>query len=444
MTVHNISWTRYLPRILQEWLTGRHQLQMALDNTGWLLFERMLRIVAGLVIGAWVARYLGPSQFGELAYVISFLAFFQVVADLQADGFIIRDITQEREEASIILGTVLWLRLGIAVLSWLAAVVFMLVLHPKDFQLILLTAIVGATMVFRTSDTIDYWFQSQSQSKRTVTAKLFAFLLSSCVRIALLIFKAPLIAFAGVMCFECAVAALALSVAYHRFPTKTPWKATIVQAKTLLSLCWPFIISSLMITVFLKIDQIMLKEMLGERQLGIFAAALPISQVWTVIPTTLVVSLAPFVARKFSQDEALYRDALVKIFRFFALMSTLGAVCTAAISPWLINLMYGAQYQYSAVILSVHVFTNILIFQGIAQDLWVINKNVRRVTLIATFSAAVVGVSCNMILIKKFGPLGAVFSYMLATSASVVIVPCLLRRDLLDLYKRAFFGIAKA
>ena len=439
----NAWWTKYLPDIMGDWLKGRHDLQKTIGNTGWLLVDRILRIVIGLTIGAWLARYLGPAQFGQLAYVLSFIAFFQIIADLQADGFVVRDIAQERGDVSVILGTTLSIRLIFGIAAWLCASGLMFLLHPKEQELFFLTVIIGGTMVFRASETVDLWFQSQSQSKRTVAAKFVAYLFSNGVKVTLLLLKAPLVAFAGVMCLECAATALGLATAYRRFPTPNRWKTTLKQAKTLLNLCWPFIACGFMTTVFLRIDQIMIREMLGERELGLFAAALPISQALTVLPSTLIISLAPFVARKMGQDERLYEDALVTIFRAFAILSLSGAAIIAFASPWLIRLMYGSQYESSAVILSVHVFVNILIFQGFAQELWVVNKNVRSVTLLSTFVAAVIGVASNAILIRKFGALGAVFSYMLAQTASIVVIPCLLRRDLLDLYKRAFFGRTK-
>ena len=440
----NAWWTEYLPEILREWLEGRQQLQKVIGNTGWLMFDRVLRIVIGLTIGAWVARYLGPTQFGELAYVISFIAFFQVIAGLESDGFVVRDIAQDRGETSIVLGTALWLRLLVGLFSWIAAVLFIFILHPEDSQLIVLTAIVGATLVFQASDTVDLWFQSQSQSKRTVAAKLVSYLLSNGVKIILLFLKAPLVAFAGVMCLEGAALALSLVISYRRFPTDNRWRASLTQAKTLLHLCWPFIVSSLMITVFMRIDQLMLKEMMGEQQLGIYAAALPLSQVWTVIPSTLITSLAPYAAQKMRQSEFLYREAMVKIFRLFAILALSSAAITALASSWIIKIMYGAQYEFSAVILSIHVFANLFIFQGIAQDLWIINNNVRAVTMVATFAAAVVGICSNSVMIKYFGSVGAVISFMLATATSVVVIPCLLRKDLFALYKRAFLGISTA
>ena len=440
----NASWTKYLPKIIQEWLNGRQQLQQAIGNTGWLLFDRIFRIVIGLTIGAWIARYLGPAKFGELAYVLSFIAFFQVIADLQADGFIVRDIAQERGDVSVILGTALWLRSIFGVVAWASASGLMLLLHPEDQQLFWLTAIIGGTMVFRAFDTVDLWFQSQSQSKRTVFTKLVAYLFSNGIKVILLLNNASLVAFAGVICLEGAATALGLIIAYQRFPTRDRWKVSFCQVKTLLYLCWPFMISSFMITVFMRIDQIMLKEMLGEKALGIYAAALPISQVWSVIPSVLVISLAPFVARKMTRDENEYKDALVIIFRFFSIFALSVAIMTSLASSWIIKVMYGPQYEYSAVVLSVHVFVNVLIFQGIAQDLWIINKNVRIVTLISTFIAAIIGISFNALLIRKFGSLGAVFSYIIAQGASIVVIPCLLQRDLFNLYKRAFLGIEKA
>lgn len=440
----NRAWTRYLPEVLRQWLEGRHNLQKTIGNTGWLLSDRMVRIVLGLTIGAWVARHLGPAQFGELAYVVSFIAFFQVIANLQADGFVVRDIAQERGEITAILGTTVWLRLVFGIAGWLGAVGLMSLLHPGDSRLLQLTLLAGATMVFQAADTVDLWFQSQSQSRRTVIAKFAAYLFSNGLKILLLLFDAPLFAFAAVISLEGAATALGLAVSYRRFPTEQRWKAQLSQAQRLLQLCWPFIASSFMITIFMRIDQIMLKEMLGEHELGIFAAALPISQALSVLPSTVIISLAPLVARKMKEDERLYEDALVAIFRCFALLALLGAALTAAASKWLIGLLYGPQYQFSAVVLGVHVFVNLFIFQGIAQDLWVINKNVRSVLLISTFSAALIGVLSNALLIAEFGVLGAVFSYLLAQCASVVVIPCLLRRDLLHLYKRAFLGLGKA
>lgn len=433
----------YLPAIIREWLAGRPHIRKAIGNTGWLLFDRILRMVIGVTVGAWVARYLGPARFGELSYVIAFIAFFQVIAGLETDGFIVRDIARNQGDTGAILGTSLRLRIVSGFICWLTAIGVMYLSHPDDRQLCLMAAIVGAMLVFQASDTVDLWFESQSQSKRTVLAKLASYLFSNGIRVILLLGKAPLIAFAGVLSLESAALAFALFVAYRRFPTDGRWRADIARAKKLLYLCWPFVATGVMITAYMRIDQIMLREMLGEQELGIYAAALTLVQVWNVIPATLVASLAPFVARMKSRGEAEYQDALVILFRFFAIVAILGAGLTAVAAPWLVSFLYGAEFRSSAAVLSVLVFVIVFIFQGMAQTLWVINNDVRIANLVATFLAALVSIGANFFLIRRFGIMGAVFSYLLAQGASVVFFPCLFRRDLFNLYTRAFLGLGK-
>src|SRR5882724_11948864 len=88
-------------------------------NTGWLLFDKVLRMVLGLLVTAWVARYLGPNDFGELAYVLATMAFFQIVSTLGADGIVVRDIARHREAAPDILGTLIAMRILAGALCWL-------------------------------------------------------------------------------------------------------------------------------------------------------------------------------------------------------------------------------------------------------------------------------------------------------------------------------------
>ncbi|HJV66335.1 MAG TPA: flippase [Geomonas sp.] len=437
----NASWTTYLPEPVREWLDGRLQLQKAIGNTGWLVFERVIRMVIGLTVGAWVARYLGPARFGELAYALSFIAFFQILADLQVDGFVIRDISREGVGAGLVLGTALRMRLTAGLGSWLAAALMMLLLHPEQPELALLTAVAGGTLVFQVADLVDCWFQSQSQSKRTVKAKMVAYFVSNGLKVILLLMKAPLVAFAAVISIEAAVFGLAVMAAYRGFPAGEPWSASRAEAARLLSLCWPFIASGLMITAYMRIDQIMLKEMLGEKQLGIYAAALPLAQVWNVIPTTMVASLAPFIARKKARGEEEYRQALVTIFRFFAVVSLAVALLTALVAPWVVELLYGAAYRESAAVLSLLVFVMVFVFQGLAQSMWLVNENLRAVNILSTAMGALVSVASNYFLIRQYGVMGAALSCLLAQGTSVVILPCLLRQDLRSMYRRAFLGM---
>jgi PST family polysaccharide transporter len=88
-------WIRVLPARLRRRLVGRHAVHAMLANSGWLLADRLLRMFLALVVGAWVARHLGPGRYGVLAYAIALLAFVTPLAMLGLEAIVVRDVAQD-------------------------------------------------------------------------------------------------------------------------------------------------------------------------------------------------------------------------------------------------------------------------------------------------------------------------------------------------------------
>lgn len=404
--------------------------------------DKMLRLGLGLLVGAWVARYLGPAQYGELAYVLAYIAVFQAVACLGLDGIVVRDIAGNKSDANTILGTTFALRLGIGFLCWLAAIVSMAWLNGLNDRSVLLTALAGGSLVFQAADTVDLWFQSQSKSRRTVLAKLAAYLISSLLKVGLILVGAPLAAFAAVLVLDGLSAAIGLAVAYKGFPCNKRWTLAYVTARRLLAESWPFILSGISIMVYMRIDQIMIKEMLGARELGIYAAVLPIATLWQFVPMTLNASLAPFVARKKAESETAYWEVLQRIFKVYALLGWCVCIPILVFADVAVKVLYGPQYQQGAVVLSIYVFTNLFINMGVAQGLWILNDRRSIVGVFNTIIGAAICIAGNLILIPKFGIIGSALASVLAMASSAVLVNLLFSRRILvmQLKSLVFWG----
>lgn len=423
------KWLKLLPNKLSERLSGNHSLLAAINNSGWLMFDKLIRLVLGLLVSAWVARYLGPAQFGELAYVLAYLAFFQAVAVLGMDGIIVRDIAKDKTKAGEILGTAFFLRLIVGISCWLIAIAGMGWSNGWQDRSVYITALAGASLVFQAADTIDLWFQSQSQSKRTVIAKLMAYIISNGLKILLILNQASLLAFALVMSIEFLLAALALACAYRKFSCQQPWQLFKSQVIRLLKESWPFILSGLSIIVYMRIDQVMIKEILGEIELGIYAAVLPLAMLWTFIPMTLSVSLAPMVARAKQQSEQAYWTCLSNIFRGFALLGWLICIPVALLSNYVVELLFGSEYANGSSVLAILVFTNLFINMGVAQSLWILNDGKSKLSLYKTIIGAIVCVTANLVLIPQLGIMGAAISALLAQLSSTMLTNVFLCRD---------------
>lgn len=421
----------YLRRIL----SSRPQLLVVTSNAAWLILDRIVRLVVALTMGAWVARHLGPAQFGELSYAITLVAFFQGLVNLGADGIAVRDVARDPTKAPLILGTLVRLRLVCGVCCWGAAVALVYVLRPGDSSALVLVALIGANLVLQCAETIDLWFQSQHCNKNTVKAKLFAYFVANCLRVALLINDAPLWTFALAAAIDTAVLAASLAFAYWRMPASTGWFMHFEIAKSILAESWPFIISGLSALLYMRIDQIMIRHLLGEAQLGVYSATISVSQVLQVIPVTASVALAPYIAKKKAQGHAAYSNALSQAFRITACFSLAAVTSMTVAAPWVIDALYGQAYIDSALVLSVHVWSNVFIALGVIQGLWLVNEGLGRLMLYKTALGAAVSILGNWYVIPRYGLVGAAWvnvasQFVAAVGSNMIWAPQILKIQL--------------
>jgi O-antigen/teichoic acid export membrane protein len=432
-------WLRFTPQFIRKRLEGRTTLHAIIHNTGWLLGDKGLRLGLGLLVGAWVARYLGPSQYGELAYVLAFVAFFQTISLLGLDSVAIRDMARDREASPAILGTIFRLRLFTGVLCWLAAIGAMAVFRPGDTDTLVLTAVVSGSLLFQAADTIDLWFQSQTQSKRTVLAKSLAYVVNSLFKVWLILIKAPLLYFAMAGLAEFVLASVALGYSYRMYPAPFKWRWDLHWGKQLLKESWPYMLSGLAIMVYIRVDQIMLREMCGVRELGLFSAALPLSTTWYFIPMMISQSAGPSIAKKKLIDPAGYEDALDKLFSLMWWILLPLSICIALFSNPIVHLLYGDAYLKSAGVLAIHVFANIPVGLGVMQSIWIINERRNTLSLTKTVIGAITNVGVNLVLIPRYGAIGAAISTVFSVLVSGVLTniyfaPKIFKKQVLSLF----------
>ena len=74
----------------------------------------------------------------------------------------------------------------------------------------------------------------------------------------------------------------------HREDKICKWYFDKVYAKKLLGRCWYFALSAIMVTIYLRIDQVMLGSMIQDKsQVGIYSAAARIAEMWVFVPNAI-------------------------------------------------------------------------------------------------------------------------------------------------------------
>lgn len=405
-----------------------------LTNTTWLLADRILRMGLSLLVGVWVARYLAPDQFGLYNYAYAFAFIFNTVANLGLDGIVVRNLVQNTNHKDEILGTTLVLKLLGQIAAIGLGVVSITLLRPTDAASQWLVGIFTMGMLFEAFYGIDFWFQAQTQSKFPIIARTIALVVSSIFKVVFIQIKAPVEYFAAAYGIEAAVTALAMLVIYQSQGNLIKaWKFRTRTAIALLKDSWTLILSSFVIMIYMRIDQVMLGQLVGDRAVGLYSAAVKISEIWYFVPTALTSSVFPSIIQSRAVSAEKYSNQVQKVLDWLAAMAYIVAIVGTVFSNQFVVLLYGKDYAEAGAILAIHIWTGVFVASGIMRGSWTTVEGCMASMLASTALGAGVNVVLNYVLIPTHGGFGAAIATLVAQSVASYFTAALFP------YTRSFF-----
>jgi PST family polysaccharide transporter len=414
-----------LDGVLEQW-TNRSGARKIAINAGWLIADRLLRLGLGVVVVVLVARYLGPARFGLLSFATAFAGLFAFLTTLGLDNIIIKELVSYPQTAPQILGTGLVLRACGSLFTFIAVPLGMFIIGERDPSTLSLGMIYGSISLFRAFDVFDLHFQARVLSKYTVWASSSAFLVIATTKLLLIWRGAPIIAFAWVDFAGGALTATALAIVYRSTGGQPlSWRFEAQRARRMLAAAWPLMLSSLAIVIYMKIDQVMLKRMLGADAAGLYSAATRISEVWYFIPLVVTSSVFPSIVQTRQSNMALYYRRLNKLFSMMSMLALAIAIPMTILSRPLVVFLFGPQFADAGGILAVHIWAALFVFWGVAQEPWNIAEGLQRLSLHRTIAGAIINVALNLLLIPRYAGMGAAIATVIAYGVTAWIANAL-------------------
>lgn len=388
-------------------------------NTGWLFVPQILRIILAFFVTAWLARYLGPSQYGILNYAIAIVFLFGPITRLGLEGVVVQEIVREPDRRDEILGTTFFLRLIGGAVSMGVVVLAVALMRPGDALMMTLAAIVSFGMIFQAYDAIDLWFQAKVRSKYAVYANTVSLVAKNIVVIFLIVTHASLVAFAWVWVLEAILAAAGLVIVYRaRGLDIKSWRVSGELAKRLLGLGWPMILASSFAVVYLKIDQVMLGQMAAQSEVGIYSAAVKVSEAWYFVPAAISMSVLPFLVQGKALGEKVYRARVQQLFDFLVWISLGVAVVVTFAAHFAIVLVFGEPYARAGTMLAILTWAGVFFFLREALGRWFITENLLIFSFVSNGIGAVANVVLNLFLIPRYGGIGAAVATVISYAAA--------------------------
>lgn len=383
-------------------------------NTSWMMAEQVLRIFAGLFVGVWVARYLEPEQFGIYSYILAFTSIFAGIAKLGLDDIVIRELVNNSKRKYEYLGTAFWLKLFGAILS-IILISLILPFTENNTEIVIYIYIITIGLLFQSFEVIEFYFYSKVLGKNISICKTIQLIFSSFLKIYFVLTDLHLLYFVILASVDIVVISLLYIFVFYKIEGVNFIKNfNSVIAKKYLNDSWPLILTVVVMAIYMRIDQIMIKEMLGSYQVGVYSAAVRISEAIYFIPVIINASIYPAIINIRKKSEAIYNLRLQKLYTIMFLLALFISLPVTFYSEHLILLLYGDAYKNASFVLMIHVWAAVFVFIGVSFSKYLLTENLAKISFYRSLLGAIVNVFLNLILIPVYGVVGAAIATLIA------------------------------
>jgi len=391
-------------------------------NTSWLFSERILRISISFIVAIFVVRYLGPKEYGLYSYVISFSWLFASFSSLGLETISTRETVKHPEKRNEINGTVFFLRLAGGIVAFILIAVVLTITREDTYTSILIL-IFSASFIFQAFTAIEYYFRGIVKAKFNAYALSASVIISSLLKVIFILLKAPLIYFVIASSFEFVVLAIGLIIVYRINKLSVfYWKYSKKLATTLLKDSWPLALSGVVVMIYMRIDQVMIKNMMSDEAVGYYAAAVRLCEAWYFIPVTLCNAIFPAIVNAKNVGQEFYNNRMQKLYDLLTWLAIAIAIPVTIFSSLIIQLLFGKDFAEAGPVLTIYIWAGVAVFLGVASSQFLINENLTKLSFLRALIGMAINVILNFILIPFYGIVGSA----IATLISYTIVTFIL------------------
>lgn len=415
----------FAERWIDKWLSllvGRQELRTTINNSGWLFVDRVLRMAIGFLVNVQVTRYLGPVDYGTWNYVLAFSGIFVPFVSFGIESVCLRDLIKLPQQADRFLGSTLLIKglgalagigLGLATFWWSGS-------YRQELSIPLTSYL--CIFLLQPLDVYELFFLSKSKSKYPVYLRMALFAAFSGAKLYALQLSASLYTFMYIHLTEVATSLVGLPLvfwlkAWSPFRVRVDWGLV----RNYLGQHWHLFFATLANLLYMKVDQVMLYYLHSEREVGLYAAGLRISEIGYFVPIIVVNSMMPGWVKAFETNRVVFESKFARTLKFLVISALLMAIACTFGSSWVIATLYGSRYSTSASVLTVHSWTSVFYFSGIAFYNYNVIQSFTQFGLCKSMFGLVLNVVLNYFIIPLYGALGAAYTTLVSFALAEVL-----------------------
>lgn len=392
-------------------------------NASWIIGGRVAQMILSFFVGILTARYLGPGNYGLISYATAFITFFTALCNLGLNSVIVKEFIDHPDEQGEAIGSAIVMRAASSLLCAVMITGLVSIIDREEPITIAVVALSSIGLVFHVFGAVSYWFQAQYKSKIPSIATLIGYIAVSAYKIFLLATGKDVRWFAFANTVDYIVVAIILLWVYKKSGgprLSFSWK----KSKALLSVSYHYILSSLMVSIYGQSDKLMLKHMVDESEVGYYAVAVALCNMWTFVLSAIIESLYPTILSFYKEDRIEeFENKNRQLYCIVFYVSAFVSLGFTFFGGFAIKLLYGSDFASSVEPLKIITWYTAFSFLGVARNAWVVCKKAQKYLKFMYGAAVTTNVLLNLFFIPLWGASGAALASLITEISTGLVFP---------------------
>lgn len=380
------------------------------SNMSWIMVGRVLQLGLTFISSMLVTRYLGPTEFGRMNYIYSYIQLFIPICQMGLNSTVVKELKEYKDANDEVLGTMLVIRVLGSIIAMSCAIMLVYSLNKAGYTMIALLE--SFALLFQAFDCLIYFYQTRYLSKKSSIIIAVSYIITALFRIVAIIIKKDIKWFAFALSLDYIVMAALLLIVY--FYDHHKFVFSFDMAKKLLKNSYHYILASILVVIYGKVtDTLLIGKMLNETSVGYYSAATYINNAWPFVLTAIIDSSSPMIIDLYKINKEGFKKRLKQLYAVIFYVGIAVALGITVLADIIIAIIYGAEFAPAVTPLRIVSWSSAFAYIGVARAIWLQCEDKNKYETYISLFGAIINVTLNYILIKQFGINGAAVALVL-------------------------------
>ena len=386
------------------------------SNSLWMMLEKVISIFGLIFVTSYVAKYIGPTNFGKIALATTLFTFVQTLTWFGNQEILFKRVSKNHQSGLNYLSNTQKIRFYLFLFMSLP-ILFGLYIFTDLLTLIFGIATAFATY-FITQDIYAVYNNAVLHSYINAIVNMVGLSIALAVRYVIVLFELEY-AYLSIPIVLVTLIPYLLKRYWFNRSLKTPILNQQKYRKYYFLAGGSLVISTLAVSFYTQITSLMLAKLTSLKDLGVYAVAVTLGTAWSFINFAVITSVLSKIYREKSHYESYVMVAKLNLLILAVSLSVVAVL--GVFGHWVIETLYGAAYQDAYQLLIILALSTMLSGLGtIAARLMVKEESYAYISKKMLFVAlSALPISYGMIYV--YGLIGAAYSVFIIELLSLTV-----------------------